>query len=91
MKSGEVYRDGKTSTRSTTLAKDETASEQRSNREKSNALTVRRLKTRSEIEVWTLIRVGARGCGINRRIGRCRGSTWSREQAKTNGFVFVGE
>ena len=34
MKSGELYRDGKISMRSTTLAKEETASEQRSNREK---------------------------------------------------------
>ena len=45
MKSGDLYRDGKISTRSTTLAKEESAYEQSSNRDKW------KMKTRSKIEV----------------------------------------
>ena len=82
MKSGEVYRDGNISTISTTLAK------VKKHPSKSRTVRSRRLKNRSEIEVWNLGRVGGRGCGIYRRIGRWKGATWSKEQGKTNGFEF---
>ena len=59
-------------------------------RHTSNSLTVRmrRLKTKSEIEILTLARVGGRGCGIYRHLARLRGASWSKEQGKRYGFEF---
>ena len=56
----------------------------------SNSRTVRsrRLKTRSEIEIWTLGRVRARVWSLYRRGGRWIGATWTRDQGKTNGSEF---
>ena len=55
---------------------------------KARAVRSERLKTRSKIEVSTLARIGGRGWGLYRRLGRWRGATWSKEQGKTNGFEF---
>ena len=82
MKSCGVCRDGNISTRSTTLAKDETASEQSSNREK------RKIAKEVATRVSGLVRVLPRVWGLYRRIGRWRGAIWSKEQGKANGFEF---
>ena len=55
---------------------------------KARAVRSERLETRSKIEVSSLGRDVARVWSLYRRGGRFRGASWSKDQAKRNGFEF---